>query len=194
MLAPQIPAEKAKAIGLVTALALGAAACLGLGLVLTQIGLRHLPPLRGACISVPSSALAYIALAPILLDASAFDSRGALLFVVSGCMFPAAVTLLTFEGNRRRKQAEPLRGRLDVFVAATREIHHNDRATSQLDTQFEGARHRMSGFDGWDDPFHARQQPERFHRLGVGNRLVVNTSGLLEPGVLGTHPRIIQTR
>jgi drug/metabolite transporter (DMT)-like permease len=85
----------------VTALALGAAVCLGLALVLTQIGLRHLAPLRGACISVPSSALAYIALTPFLLDLYAFDSLGALLFVVSGCMFPAAVTLLTFEGNRR---------------------------------------------------------------------------------------------
>jgi drug/metabolite transporter (DMT)-like permease len=84
----------------VTALALGAAACLGFALVLTQIGLRHLSPLRGACISVPSSALAYIALAPFLLDVGAFDHRGALLFVAAGCMFPAAVTLLTFEGNR----------------------------------------------------------------------------------------------
>lgn len=85
----------------VTALALGAAACLGFALVLTQIGLRHLPPLRGACISVPSSALAYIAVSPFLLDLSMVDIRGALLFAASGCMFPAAVTLLTFEGNRR---------------------------------------------------------------------------------------------
>jgi len=85
----------------VTAPALGAAACLGLGLVLTQLGLRHLSPLRGACISVPSSALAYIALAPFVLDLDAFDARGAVLFAISGCLFPATVTLLTFEGNRR---------------------------------------------------------------------------------------------
>lgn len=85
----------------VTALALGAAACLGFALVLTQIGLRHLSPLRGACISVPSSALAYIAISPFLLDLSTLDARGAMLFAASGCMFPAAVTLLTFEGNRR---------------------------------------------------------------------------------------------
>lgn len=84
----------------VTALALGAAACLGLSLVLTQLGLRHLSPLRGACISVPSSMLAYAALAPFLLDVSAFSPRGAILFIVSGCLFPATVTLLTFEGNR----------------------------------------------------------------------------------------------
>jgi drug/metabolite transporter (DMT)-like permease len=85
----------------VTALALGAAACLGLALVLTQIGLRHLSPLRGAGISVPSSAAAYLALAPFVLDLSDFDASGALLFAVSGCLFPATVTLLTFEGNRR---------------------------------------------------------------------------------------------
>ena len=85
----------------VTAPALGAAACLGLALVLTQVGLRHLPPLRGACISVPSSAMAYLALAPFILDLSAFDAHGAILFAISGCLFPATVTLLTFEGNRR---------------------------------------------------------------------------------------------
>jgi drug/metabolite transporter (DMT)-like permease len=85
----------------VTAPALGAAACLGLALVLTQVGLRHLPPLRGACISVPSSAMAYLALAPFILDLSAFDTHGAILFAISGCLFPATVTLLTFEGNRR---------------------------------------------------------------------------------------------
>lgn len=84
----------------VTALALGAAACLGFGLVLSQIGLRHLSPLRGACISVPSSALAYVALAPFLLDMSAFSLQGALIFIFCGCLFPATVTLLTFEANR----------------------------------------------------------------------------------------------
>jgi drug/metabolite transporter (DMT)-like permease len=85
----------------VTALALGAAGCLGLSLVLTQIGLRYLRPLRGACVSVPSTALAYIALAPIMLDTSGFNPPSALLFALSGCLFPAAVTLLTFEANRQ---------------------------------------------------------------------------------------------
>jgi drug/metabolite transporter (DMT)-like permease len=85
----------------VTALALGAAACLGLSLVLTQLGLRRLPPLRGACISVPTTALAYLLLAVPMLDTSGFKAHSALLFAVSGCLFPAAVTLLTFEANRR---------------------------------------------------------------------------------------------
>jgi drug/metabolite transporter (DMT)-like permease len=85
----------------VVALALGAAASIGLSLVLTQIGLRYLSPLRGACTSVPSTALAYLALSAVLLDASGFRTGSAALFALAGCLFPAAVTILTFEGNRR---------------------------------------------------------------------------------------------
>jgi len=85
----------------VVALALGAAACFGLSLVLTQIGLRHLAPLRGACVSVPSTALAFLVLSPALLDTTGFRAESALLFALAGCLFPAAVTVLTFEANRR---------------------------------------------------------------------------------------------
>jgi drug/metabolite transporter (DMT)-like permease len=85
----------------VAALSLCAAACLGLSLVLTQLGLRRLSPLRGASISVPSTTVALLLLAPAMLDTTGFDASGALLFAVSGCLFPAAVTLLTFEANRR---------------------------------------------------------------------------------------------
>jgi drug/metabolite transporter (DMT)-like permease len=85
----------------VAALSLCAAVCLGLSLVLTQLGLRHVSPLQGASTSVPSTMAALLLLAPAMLDMSSFDMSGALLFAVSGCLFPAAVTLLTFEGNRR---------------------------------------------------------------------------------------------
>ena len=62
----------------VTALALGAAAGLGLSLVLTQLGLRHLTPLRGACVSVPVTTVGFLALAPVMLDTSGFNgSSGA---------------------------------------------------------------------------------------------------------------------
>ena len=62
----------------VTALALGAAAGLGLSLVLTQLGLRHLTPLRGACVSVPVTTLGFLALAPVMLDTSSVQRlRGA---------------------------------------------------------------------------------------------------------------------
>jgi drug/metabolite transporter (DMT)-like permease len=85
----------------VVVLALGAAAAIGLSLVLTQIGLRHLKPLRGACISVPATAVALLGLSPVMLDTAGFKAEGALLFTLAGVLFPAAVTLLTFEGNRR---------------------------------------------------------------------------------------------
>src|SRR5262245_40225008 len=83
----------------VVALALGAAACIGLSLVLTQIGLRYLSPLRGSCVSLPTTALAFLALAPPMLDTANFHTGSALLFAAAGCLFPAAVTILTFEGN-----------------------------------------------------------------------------------------------
>ena len=40
-------------------------------------------------------------LSPAMLDTSSFNASGALLFALSGCLFPAVVTLLTFEANRR---------------------------------------------------------------------------------------------
>jgi drug/metabolite transporter (DMT)-like permease len=85
----------------VAALSICAAGCLGLSLVLTQLGLRIVTPLRGACISVPSTTAALLMLLPAMLDTSSFDVSGALLFALSGCLFPAVVTLLTFEANRR---------------------------------------------------------------------------------------------
>src|SRR6185503_15762630 len=85
----------------VAALALGSAACLGLSLVLTQLGLRHLTPLRGACISVPSTTGTLVLLSFALLDTSGFNGSSALVFALVGFLFPAAVTLLTFEANRR---------------------------------------------------------------------------------------------
>lgn len=85
----------------VALLALGAAACFGLSLVLTQLGLRQLSPLLGACISVPSTLAAMLVLAPAMLDTGSFRAPGAMLFALAGSLFPAAVTLLTFEANRR---------------------------------------------------------------------------------------------
>lgn len=71
------------------------------GLVLVARGTRHLPPLRGACISVPTTALLMLLAAPLVLDTERFDATGAAIFALLGCLFPAAVTLLTFEASRR---------------------------------------------------------------------------------------------
>ncbi|MFT6581932.1 MAG: EamA family transporter [Alphaproteobacteria bacterium] len=81
-------------------LALAAAQFFGLALVLTQFGLRFRTPLQGAAISVPCSALLFLAAAPFLVDVSQGDWRGGLVFAGVGCLFPAAVTVLTFQSNR----------------------------------------------------------------------------------------------
>jgi drug/metabolite transporter (DMT)-like permease len=82
-------------------LALCASFLFGLGLVLTQFGLRHVSPRRGALVSIPTSAVLLGTLAPFMLDWEGWDPRGALIFVLVGLLFPATVTLLTFESNRR---------------------------------------------------------------------------------------------
>jgi drug/metabolite transporter (DMT)-like permease len=82
------------------ALALLAAALFGAALVSTQSGLRYTDALSGARISVPSAAGLFWLCAPFL-DWSKWQWPAAGIFAVVGLFFPAAVTLLTFEANRR---------------------------------------------------------------------------------------------
>jgi drug/metabolite transporter (DMT)-like permease len=81
-------------------LALAAAALLGAALVLTQFGLRYVPPLQGAAISIPSFTLLFLCLAPFLLADETIVWRAVPIFFAVGLVFPAVLTLLTFEGNR----------------------------------------------------------------------------------------------
>jgi drug/metabolite transporter (DMT)-like permease len=83
------------------ALALLAAALYGTGLVTTHYGLRHMESLAGARVSIPSAALLFWLLSPFYVDWSAWVTPAAVLFAVVGLFYPAAVTLLTFVGNRR---------------------------------------------------------------------------------------------
>jgi drug/metabolite transporter (DMT)-like permease len=82
-------------------ISLAAAASFGLGLVLTQFGLRHLPAFAGAAVSLPTTAVAFWLAAPFGLDVENWRGDAALLFLALGLIFPAAVTILTFEANRR---------------------------------------------------------------------------------------------
>lgn len=66
-----------------------------------QFAFRFAPPWRGAAISVPAAALLFLLLAPFNIDLAQADWRGALLFALVGLMFPASVTLLSMESNRR---------------------------------------------------------------------------------------------
>ena len=81
-------------------LALASAALFGMGLVVTQFGLRHLTPALGAMFSMPSAALVFWGAAPFVADFGGWDPRAALLFAIVGIFFPGAITLLTFEANR----------------------------------------------------------------------------------------------
>jgi drug/metabolite transporter (DMT)-like permease len=86
-----------------TAIALTLVATLfyGAALVITQLALRSAPPWRGAAISVPSAAVMFWCLAPFLIDAGSADAGAALIFALVGLLFPATVTLLSMEANRR---------------------------------------------------------------------------------------------
>ena len=70
-------------------LALASAVFYGLGLTLTQIGLRDVAPAAGAAISIPCSALLFVATAPVSVDFADADPTAALIFAGVGLMFPA---------------------------------------------------------------------------------------------------------
>ena len=82
------------------AFALGSASLFGLGLVITQFGLRDMTPALGATFSMPMAALVFWSSAPFLADFSGWDGDAVLLFAVVGIFFPGMITLLTFEANR----------------------------------------------------------------------------------------------
>lgn len=82
------------------ALAMLAAALYGTALVTTYCGLRHMEALAGARVSIPSAALLFWLLLPVV-DSSGWQSQAVSLFALVGLFYPAAVTLLTFVGNRR---------------------------------------------------------------------------------------------
>jgi drug/metabolite transporter (DMT)-like permease len=80
--------------------AFASAACLGAGVVTTQLGLRSVEPLSGASISVPCFTLLFVLLSPLLLYDEPVVWRGAPIFAAIGLIFPALLTLLTFASNR----------------------------------------------------------------------------------------------
>jgi drug/metabolite transporter (DMT)-like permease len=89
--------ENAPAVLLALASALG----YGLGLTLTQFGLRDVPPATGAAISIPTSALLFVAAAPFGLAGTTPMWSALSIFAAVGLLFPAAATLITFAANQR---------------------------------------------------------------------------------------------
>jgi drug/metabolite transporter (DMT)-like permease len=87
--------------GEVVLLALSGSIFFGLGLVLTQLGLRYVQAADGALVSVPITTLLFWALAPFVIDLSGWHAGAAAIFALVGLFFPACVTLLTYEANQR---------------------------------------------------------------------------------------------
>jgi drug/metabolite transporter (DMT)-like permease len=81
-------------------LAFASAALLGAGVVTAQLGLRHVEPLSGASISVPSFTLLVILLSPLILPGEPVVWRALPIFAAIGLVFPALLTFLTFASNR----------------------------------------------------------------------------------------------
>jgi len=73
----------------------------GLALLLTQPGLRHMGPLRGACVAVPTASLVFVVLWPWTVGFGTWNAQGALVFAAVGGLFPALVTILTVAANER---------------------------------------------------------------------------------------------
>jgi drug/metabolite transporter (DMT)-like permease len=73
----------------------------GASFVLTQFGLRTVPPWIGAAFSVPTATLLFWCMAPFSVDSAQADPGTIMFFAGIGLFFPAAVTLLNFESNRR---------------------------------------------------------------------------------------------
>lgn len=85
---------------LAAAFAALSAALFGAALVTTHSALKYLDTHSGARVSIPTATLLFWLLSP-WLDLSEWVAAAAGLFALVGLFFPAAVTLLTFEANRR---------------------------------------------------------------------------------------------
>ncbi|HWL30561.1 MAG TPA: EamA family transporter [Xanthobacteraceae bacterium] len=81
-------------------LAFASAAFLGGGVVITQFGLRHVHPLSGAAISIPTFTAVFVLASPILLHGETVVWSAVPIFAAVGLVFPALLTLLTFASNR----------------------------------------------------------------------------------------------
>lgn len=93
-------ATPADALLLAAALAALSAALFGAALVTTHSGLKYLDAGSGARVSIPTATLLLWLLAP-WVELSGWETTAVALFALVGLFFPAAVTVLTFEANRR---------------------------------------------------------------------------------------------
>lgn len=82
-------------------LALGAAFCFALALILTQFGLRTMPSWRSPLYSIGGALVVAWLAAIVFVDWRSFDLDAALIFAGVGCIFPVVVSILAVRSNER---------------------------------------------------------------------------------------------
>jgi drug/metabolite transporter (DMT)-like permease len=82
-------------------LALAAAVCFAVALILTQYGLRTMPSWRSPLYSIGGSGILAWILALIFVDPATFQIRAALIFAGVGVVYPVCVSILSVRSNER---------------------------------------------------------------------------------------------
>jgi len=82
-------------------LALGAAFCFALALILTQFGLRTMPSWRSPLYSIGGALVVAWLAAIVFVDWRSFNLDAALIFAGVGCIFPVVVSILAVRSNER---------------------------------------------------------------------------------------------
>ena len=82
-------------------MALAAALCFAIALILTQYGLRTVPSWRSPLYTIGSCTVVAWLAAAIFVDFRGFDWRAAAIFAGVGCVFPVAVSILAVRSNEK---------------------------------------------------------------------------------------------
>ena len=80
----------------------------------------------------------------------------------------------------------------DVLIAAAAHVHDKQIVLGQGRRELGDERERVCGLERWDDALKARAELESLERLLVGDGDVARATLLLEPGMLGANPRIVE--
>jgi len=88
-------------MGAAAYLALAAAVCFAVALILTQYGLRTMPSWRSPLYSIGGSAILAWILAIFFVDPATFQTRAALIFAAVGVVYPVMVSILSVRSNER---------------------------------------------------------------------------------------------